>query len=80
MFMTTLLETERGRRWLSNFYPEDEKIAAALLDRVVVVSREKIFMEIKRKISEIIDEEKILTPTLLIPARSCDFLREKKSI
>ena len=80
MFMTTLLETERGRRWLSNFYPEDEKIAAALLRRVVVVSREKIFMEIKRKISEIIDEEKILTPTLLIPARSSDFLREKKSI
>ena len=78
--MATLLETERGQRWLSNFYPEDEKIAAALLDRVVVVSREKMFIEIKGKISEIIDEKKILTPTLLIPARSSDFLRDEKSI
>ena len=78
--MILLSETERGQRWLSNFLPEDEGTAVKLLDRVTVVSREKMFIEIKEKIKEIMEEEMVPDPVLPIPARSGDFLRKKDSV
>lgn len=75
--MILLSETERGQRWLSNFLPKDEGVAVSLLDRITVVSREKMFIEIKEKIKEIMEEGMVPGPVLPIPARSGDFLKKK---
>jgi hypothetical protein len=66
--------TSRGHAWLSNFLPEDQPTALALLDAVKFVQLSTIFRTLRIFLKELVVNQEILEPALLLPVLSLEDL------
>jgi hypothetical protein len=65
-------ETERGRRWLKNFDPDDRPMARRLLDSVRFASTGQIVTSIRDRLIEGVSTGRIRPPVFLVPALSIE--------
>jgi hypothetical protein len=64
-----LSDTDDGRRWLSNFLPDDVPTAAMLLDSLHIVSEDTFRAGLKQLLTDVIWQDTTFEPVGLYPVR-----------
>lgn len=73
-------ETSRGSEWLTNFLPEDQWAAQALIDSIMFVSLSTMRPELVRFLQELMATHQIESPALVLPALSIEDINAALSL